>query len=239
MGASVTETVWRRLSADGLRRTPQREAILDALGDAGDGLPLPVLLARSRRRAPGLGERTAERTVALLVEQRRGRRDRAPGRRGRLPPLRPRPPPPPGLHLVRVGRRARPVRRGRLGSRRRRPARGSWCRATTSPCTGSAPPAGSGGAKEAGRLSVRSILVTVRRRCGGGRREAPVQAQRERPAPRREGSSSTRAAITTRVTRGTRTAQASVSVPPSRRSRRWAARRARTAMIGDLSIPPS
>ena len=64
----TTETVWRRLSADGLRRTPQREAILDALGDAGDGLPLPVLLERSRRRAPGLGARTAERTVALLVD---------------------------------------------------------------------------------------------------------------------------------------------------------------------------
>jgi Fur family ferric uptake transcriptional regulator len=68
MGASGTETVWRRLSADGLRRTPQREAILEALGDAGDGLPLAVLLERGRRRAPGLGERTAERTVALLVE---------------------------------------------------------------------------------------------------------------------------------------------------------------------------
>jgi len=68
MGSPATETVWRRLSADGLRRTPQREAILDALGDADDGLPLAVLLARSRRRLPGLGERTAERTVALLVE---------------------------------------------------------------------------------------------------------------------------------------------------------------------------
>jgi|LNFM01.1.fsa_nt_gb Fur family ferric uptake transcriptional regulator len=62
-----TESVWRRLRAEGLRRTPQREAILDALGDAGHGLPLPVLLERGRRRAPGLGERTAERTVALLV----------------------------------------------------------------------------------------------------------------------------------------------------------------------------
>ena len=68
MEAPATETVWRRLSADGLRRTPQREAILDALGDAGDGLPLAVLLARGRRRLPGLGERTAERTVALLVD---------------------------------------------------------------------------------------------------------------------------------------------------------------------------
>ncbi len=64
----MTEVVWRRLSAGGLRRTPQREAILDALGDAGDGLPLAVLLARGRRRLPGLGERTAERTVALLVD---------------------------------------------------------------------------------------------------------------------------------------------------------------------------
>lgn len=68
MGTTGTETVWRRLSADGLRRTPQREAILEALDDAGDGLPLAVLLARSRRRAPRLGERTAERTVGLLVE---------------------------------------------------------------------------------------------------------------------------------------------------------------------------
>lgn len=68
MGTSVTEAIWRRLSADGLRRTPQREAILEALGDPGDALPLAVLLARSRRRLPGLGERTAERTVALLVE---------------------------------------------------------------------------------------------------------------------------------------------------------------------------
>lgn len=68
MGAPPTETVWRRLSADGLRRTRQREAILDALGDAGDGLPLAVLLARGRRRLPGLGLRTAERTVALLVD---------------------------------------------------------------------------------------------------------------------------------------------------------------------------
>jgi Fur family ferric uptake transcriptional regulator len=67
MPGSTTETVWRRLSADGLRRTPQREAVLEALGSAGDGLPMPVLLARSRRRAPGLGERTAERTVELLV----------------------------------------------------------------------------------------------------------------------------------------------------------------------------
>ena len=69
MERSGTETVWRRLSADGLRRTPQREAILDALSDAGEALPLPVLLARGRRRAPGLGERTAERTVALLVDR--------------------------------------------------------------------------------------------------------------------------------------------------------------------------
>lgn len=68
MPVPVTESVWRRLSADGMRRTPQREAVLDVLGDAGDGLPLPVLLERSRRRAPGLGERTAERTVAMLVE---------------------------------------------------------------------------------------------------------------------------------------------------------------------------
>lgn len=68
MPLPVTETVWLRLRAEGLRRTPQREAILEALGDAGDGLPLPVLLTRARRRAPGLGERTAERTVALLVE---------------------------------------------------------------------------------------------------------------------------------------------------------------------------
>jgi len=67
MGSPGPEIVWRRLSADGLRRTPQREAILEALGDAGDGLPLAVLLARARLRAPGLGERTAERTVALLV----------------------------------------------------------------------------------------------------------------------------------------------------------------------------
>ena len=67
MNGTTTEAVWRTLSADGLRRTPQREAILEALGTAGDGLPLPVLLARSRRRAPGLGERTAERTVDLLV----------------------------------------------------------------------------------------------------------------------------------------------------------------------------
>jgi Fur family transcriptional regulator, ferric uptake regulator len=69
MPVPVTESVWRRLSADGMRRTPQREAVLDALGDAGDGLPLSVLLQRSRRRAPGLGERTAERTVALLVDR--------------------------------------------------------------------------------------------------------------------------------------------------------------------------
>lgn len=68
MGGSGTETVWRRLSAQGMRRTPQREAILDALDDAGDGLPLAALLARGRRRAPGLGERTAERTVAMLVQ---------------------------------------------------------------------------------------------------------------------------------------------------------------------------
>jgi len=68
MPPPVTENVWRRLSAEGLRRTPQREAILEALGDAGDGLPLPVLLERARRRAPGLGERTAERTVGRLVE---------------------------------------------------------------------------------------------------------------------------------------------------------------------------
>ena len=68
--------MWRRLSADGLRRTPQREAILDALSDAGEALPLPVLLARGRRRAPGLGERTAERTVALLVESGPTHRDR-------------------------------------------------------------------------------------------------------------------------------------------------------------------
>ncbi len=67
MGTPVTETIWRRLSADGLRRTPQREAILETLGDSGDALPLSVLLERSRRRLPGLGERTAERTVALLV----------------------------------------------------------------------------------------------------------------------------------------------------------------------------
>ncbi len=69
MERSGTETVWRRLRADGLRRTPQREAILDALSDAGEALPLSVLLARGRRRAPGLGERTAERTVALLVDR--------------------------------------------------------------------------------------------------------------------------------------------------------------------------
>ena len=69
MERSGTEVVWRRLSADGLRRTAQREAILDALSDAGEALPLPVLLARGRRRAPGLGERTAERTVALLVDR--------------------------------------------------------------------------------------------------------------------------------------------------------------------------
>jgi Fur family ferric uptake transcriptional regulator len=68
MGAPATEAVWHRLSADGLRRTPQREAILEALGDAGDGLPLALLLARGRRRLPGLGERTAERTIGLLVE---------------------------------------------------------------------------------------------------------------------------------------------------------------------------
>lgn len=67
MRSSRSETLWRRLAADGVRRTPQREAILEALEDADDGLPLPVLLARGRRRAPGLGERTAERTVALLV----------------------------------------------------------------------------------------------------------------------------------------------------------------------------
>ena len=30
---------------------------------------MPVLLARGRRRAPGLGERTAERTVDLLVRR--------------------------------------------------------------------------------------------------------------------------------------------------------------------------
>lgn len=68
MGVAGTEAVWRRLGAGGVRRTPQREAIVEALGDAGDGLPLPVLLARGRRRAPGLGERTAERTLALLVD---------------------------------------------------------------------------------------------------------------------------------------------------------------------------
>ncbi len=106
--------------ADGLRRTPQREAILEALGDAGDGLPLPVLLARSRRRAPGLGERTAERTVALLVEAGAVDAIAAARRRGRLPALRPRPPPPPGLHVVRGGVGARGLRRGRLGGRRGR-----------------------------------------------------------------------------------------------------------------------
>lgn len=67
MEGSTTEAVWSRLSAEGLRRTPQREAILEALESAGDGLPMTVLLARGRRRAPGLGERTAERTVDLLV----------------------------------------------------------------------------------------------------------------------------------------------------------------------------
>jgi len=67
MHGSRTETLWRRLAADGVRRTPQREAILEALDGADDGLALPILLARGRRRAPGLGERTAERTVALLV----------------------------------------------------------------------------------------------------------------------------------------------------------------------------
>jgi Fe2+ or Zn2+ uptake regulation protein len=68
MEHAVSEGVWGRLRARGLRRTPQREAIIEALEAAGDALPLPVLLARGRRRAPGLGERTAERTVALLVE---------------------------------------------------------------------------------------------------------------------------------------------------------------------------
>ena len=67
MQGTRTETLWRRLAADGVRRTPQREAILEALDGADDGLAMPTLLARGRRRAPGLGERTAERTVALLV----------------------------------------------------------------------------------------------------------------------------------------------------------------------------
>jgi Fur family transcriptional regulator, ferric uptake regulator len=69
MHGSRTETLWRRLAADGVRRTPQREAILEALDDADGGLAMPTLLARGRRRAPGLGERTAERTVALLVDR--------------------------------------------------------------------------------------------------------------------------------------------------------------------------
>jgi Fur family ferric uptake transcriptional regulator len=69
MHGSRTETLWRRLAADGVRRTPQREAILEALEDADDGLDMPTLLAVGRRRAPGLGERTAERTVALLVDR--------------------------------------------------------------------------------------------------------------------------------------------------------------------------
>jgi Fur family transcriptional regulator, ferric uptake regulator len=69
MHGSRTETLWRRLAADGVRRTPQREAILEALDGADDGLAMPILLARGRRRAPGLGERTAERTVAMLVDR--------------------------------------------------------------------------------------------------------------------------------------------------------------------------
>ena len=69
MQGTRTETLWRRLAADGVRRTPQREAILEALDGADDGLAMPTLLARGRRRAPGLGERTAERTVALLVDR--------------------------------------------------------------------------------------------------------------------------------------------------------------------------
>ena len=69
MHGSRNETLWRRLAADGVRRTPQREAILEALEDAHDGLAMPTLLARGRRRAPGLGERTAERTVAMLVDR--------------------------------------------------------------------------------------------------------------------------------------------------------------------------
>ncbi|MGD9696566.1 MAG: Fur family transcriptional regulator [Thermoleophilia bacterium] len=68
MESPRTEAVWTRLAVRGMRRTPQREAIIEVLERAGEALPLPVVLARSRRRAPGLGERTAERTVALLVD---------------------------------------------------------------------------------------------------------------------------------------------------------------------------
>ncbi|MCU0307912.1 MAG: transcriptional repressor [Thermoleophilia bacterium] len=69
MGRQLTERVWGRLQADGLRRTPQREAVLEALDDADEALPLPVILARARRRAPGLGERTVERTLRLLTDR--------------------------------------------------------------------------------------------------------------------------------------------------------------------------
>ncbi len=62
------EDLWSRLRADGLRRTPQREAIVEVLADAGAALPASVVFARARRRLPGLGERTLERTVALLTD---------------------------------------------------------------------------------------------------------------------------------------------------------------------------
>src|SRR5262245_4900054 len=63
------EDVWRRLRAAGLRRTPQREAVVTVLEQAGEALSVPVILARGRRRAPGLGARTVERTVAALSEE--------------------------------------------------------------------------------------------------------------------------------------------------------------------------
>ena len=62
------EDLWSRLRADGLRRTPQREAIVEVLADAGAALPASVVFARARRRLPGLGERALERTVALLTD---------------------------------------------------------------------------------------------------------------------------------------------------------------------------
>ncbi len=207
MPVPVTETVWRRLSAGGLRRTPQREAILDALGDADAGLPLPVLLARGRRRAPGLGERTAERTVALLVEHGAVDAIARPG----------------GEVVYRLCGR---------GHHHHIVCTACGAVAEIAECDVARWAAG-----EAARhgFIVEGHDVTVHGRCAACR-AARGRGQPRGGRPSRTATSSS-AAARARVTSGTRSAHATVPVPAARRRRRRAARTARRARSREVITP--